>query len=154
MSKTISVTTPITTGTMSVIVPTLSETILDAILGVTNSPTNSQSRRRLRNKSFHLTYSTCIPPFEYIEWVKFQYLVTLEQYSVVNEKCSDGSEYTHALLCFAKTMETRQRDFFDYGLNHPNVRTVSDKTHINRIVCYHTSVGTPYKETLLCTNIS
>ena len=101
-------------------------------------------RFRIQNKKVHLTYATHIDPEEWLEWARNTKELDIVKYSIVNETGEDDYEHTHILIAMSKIIQTTSVRYFDYVGLHPHIRAITNNTHWNRVVKYHSKQNEPY----------
>ena len=90
--------------------------------GVILETTNSKFK--LHNRKFFLTYKSHINKEELIEWFT-THLYDLKFFAVAHETSDDGYEHTHFLAHTNKLPDVADSRKFDYNGIHPNIRKVT-----------------------------
>lgn len=117
-------------------------------------PDTSGSSFELQGKAVHLTYRGHLSHEVVVHAINGRLDVTgnaVRAWSICWETGSQGTyDHTHCLLLFTKRLHTRDAHFFDIappedgtGVVHPNIKRVTSKTHIDRIIDYHKKESVP-----------
>ena len=107
--------------------------------------TSTDTKFRINNKKFHLTYKDHIDPEEWLKWIKKERKSdNVVKYSIVNEVGESGYKHTHILVEFDNKINSSQVKIFDFEALHPQIEKVTTKIHWNNTVIYHKKQSVPF----------
>lgn len=111
--------------------------------GPTSSTMLRNSSGRLKAKRYLLTWSQTEEAMDLDFMTRYFQCLPETTYKVYcQESHKDGGKHIHALLVFKETLNTRNMDYFDIGVNeshikyHPNIKTLKSDKDVNNAIAY------------------